>query len=57
MLIPSNEELYKFYSNRSLLRYSKSINTLFADIKEELNIDKKSAVYLIKNRMVGGGKN
>ena len=28
MFIPSNEELYKFYSNRSLLRYSKSINTL-----------------------------
>ena len=51
MLIPSNEELYKFYSNRSLLRYSKSINTLFADIKEELNIDKKSAI-ISYNKMI-----
>ena len=50
MIIPSNQELYQFYSNRSLLKYPKSINTLFADIKEELNINKKSAI-LSYNKM------
>ena len=44
MYIPTNQELYAFYSNRSLLKYPKSINTIFADIKQELNISKKSTI-------------
>ena len=43
-IICSKADIYKFFSNRDILKWPKSINTITSDLQEELSINYKSAI-------------